>query len=623
MAIRPDNSVRPERHQELPQMAPARSHIPMPAPIETPPSNSIKATLLSGINTVIRQVKTLGNVILLRLSKPLTLDEAKDRILKDSAFGKKLGAALGLYLNRDEKIALFNQFPLLNHLSDKEKKNLDAFIRSYSFAADRNELKDMIDNSNLKTLYPRLDEAKPVGNGKENLTSTLADIRRGDHRNRELTRELLVSSLTLHSQAMVSQMRVGEIVNVAKNEELRGALADIRDDSRDLMAAIKNQILSDDNKDGVANILEFYIDVAADLERRGDAHSFIIVLAVLADPEMKEILKNSDVSGERRNLLKHLEERAESIDSTGNLPGNPQIPSALLLIDHFTESTRGTDFSMVSDQTLSQVDAVTTALHRVAYPDRAPHYDLNGFKDSRKAPVTAKAVANLMESDLDQIYSVLSEAQSNQKLRFMPEGIVAKDRSLLSHVTSRFTGKTDKAANAIQYIMAKVDRALDREPPELDKIGTILKFLKRHEWSTIVFKRNDELKMDLEEIEEKYRSRLGEGLKKQTETTLAILKEIPDGAHNVILVRGSGAAFNARTTSANYTLEDFENFRQFFKDLSRYPELKEEARQAVVALFRNPRFEEALEKHSDEEVCEDLIVLGRKLAQQWQNPEEL
>lgn len=659
MTQSPDNAPRiSPAPPVLPDTTTIKASSKVPIPKAHEPTNikkEFKATVLTGstlIDTAIMFLKNtfIGKIFnqLFPVEKPssISLQDAHFKILTDASFAKKFGAALTLYLTREEKLNLFHELNRLQkNFSDEEKTNLKAFIQSYISHSDANEIEFMESQPRIPaffnnalgkaassdTVMERYGHLTSTVSGKHPLSPELDQIRRGAHLNRDEFIELMASSITKNGQAALSKIRGGELAELARtditeNPDKFSSLSIVLINSGKLMEAIKGDILQDSEPAGIKNSLEFYIDLADQLASRGDANGFIIILAVILDPEMDSILQNAALSAKHLELLNKLESKAESIDSTGNFKDNPGLPSGLLLVDRIKEAIKGKPLDRVSEEIMGPLSQAMDRLENLPETKNPATYNIESFIKNHPASPNASDVASRLESDLNQIYSVLEKAQSDQKLRFTPEGLVAKERSIFSRFTSKLAGKKDPAKNAVQYVLAKIDRALDQNPPPLEKIGHILNFLNSHTWSKIVLNKNDNLNKILDQLEQKYlskidKSKAAEKLHNQTYNGLkmiqSFLKDIDDTRH----LKGISGAFNVRSSRDEVSEEALQNFYTLLKNAENDPELKPLAKEVIESLFKTSWFEAALDKHKA--LGDNIIQMSRVMVRQWVSPEEL
>ncbi len=644
----------------------APSRIPFPKPAE--PINvkrEIKAKVLTGESYIGFALDRLKSLFIIKFfrnlfseAKPhaLTINEAKHKILSDSQFARKFAIGLSLYLNKEEvRLFLIELAENYKNLTDAEKENLNQFISTYVKTADPDEI-DYV-NAPLEKLFTSLRQedfqtrsdtimdqfsyllSTPTGNAS--LKTDLDKIRKGVHFNREDCLDVISKSLKNHAKFLVSQVRVSEIAEFSRNGE-NGKLPSLQlalEESNRLMDAIRNDIFQDSDQVGIKNSLEFYIELADKLSNQGDAHSLIVVLAVLLDPDMESVFSNVNISEKHRALLSHLEKRASSIDSAGLIPDRPEVPSLFILIDRSKDLVNRGDLRTVSDTVLSPLENAFNAIDLSAAAREKPFYNLREFIQQGSKPTDVKKNREALEADISQIYQVLKNADSEKKLRITPDGLITKERSIFSRFTERLAGKKEPAQKAVQHVLAKIDRALDQDPAQLEKIGHIINFLKSHPWSKIVLNKNDNLNAALNHLEQKYLSKIdkekdAEALHNRTKNGLDMLsRELHKIASNpittetpIVISKGLSGGYNfiylTKNTSkkGSFSKNDLQNYYILLKDASNDPELKPVALELLKKLYDKAWFEEALDKHK--KIGDDIIQLGREMSQKWMTVEE-
>lgn len=649
----PIHATAPPPSDLAPTSSPTR--IPFPKPSE--PINvkrEIKAKVLTGesyIGIALDRLKSLFIIKFFRNlfseAKPhaLTIDEAKNKILSDSQFARKFAIGLSLYLNKEEvRLFFIGLAENYKNLNDAEKENLNQFISTYVKTADPDEI-DYV-NAPLEKLFASLRQedfqtrsdtimdqfsyllSTPTGNAS--LKPDLDKIRKGVHFNREDCLDVISKSLKNHAKFLVSQVRASEIAEFSRNGE-NGKLPSLQlalEESNRLMDAIRNDIFQDSDQEGIKNSLEFYIELADKLSDQGDAHSLIIVLAVLLDPEMESVFSNANISEKHRALLSELEKKASLIDSSGLIAERPEVPSLFLLIDRSKDLVNKGDLKTVSDTVLSPLENAFNAIDQSAAARETPFYNLKEFIQQGSKPTDIKKNREALEADISQIYQVLQNADSEKKLRITPVGLITKERSIFSRFTQRLAGKKEPAQKAVQYVLAKIDRALDQDPAQLEKIGHIINFLKSHPWSKIVLNKNDNLSAALNHLEKKYLSKIdkekeAEALHNRTKNGLVMissfLKDIDETRH-IVIIRGLTGGYNLRSSTDSVSKDTLLNFYYLLKDASNDPELKPQALELLKKLYDKAWFEEALDKHK--KIGDDIIQLGREMSQKWMTVEE-
>ncbi|MFN4173762.1 MAG: hypothetical protein ACK4HV_01490, partial [Parachlamydiaceae bacterium] len=485
-------------------------------------SKEIKAKVITGSHFFDGALKALKIAFITNLfarffpehkPKALTVRDANFRLLSDNHLAKSYGASLDVYMNQEEKMNLFNALRrLTDSLTKEEKRNLNAFISAYVLHGNPKEIEFLESNSDLPILFKilesegietrkdiqldRMRHFKSPSSGKKPITDHLDAIRKGDHPFRKEFVDSMSASITHFGKSSLANLRVGELARLNKEEidDDSESLKGILNDSYRLMEAIKGDILREDqNARGIKNSLEFYIDLAESLKNTGDANGFILVLAVLLDPDMKNVIESANLSSAHLGRLNTLEAKADEIDAFGNFSGRTVLPSIFLLIDRFKDIAQGQTGEVISDELMIPLENTMKTIDGIQVGE-APYHNIDSFMRFHNKPSDSQKVIKKVNQDLDQIYSVLEKADLNQKLRFTPEGLVAKERSIISRFTNKLAGKKDPAKNAVQYILAKLDRALDQDPPQLEKIAPIIDFLNHHTCSNIVLNKNAPLK---------------------------------------------------------------------------------------------------------------------------------
>lgn len=613
-------------------------------------SKEIKAKVITGRHFFDGALKALKIAFITNLfarffpehkPKALTVRDANFRLLSDNQLAKSYGASLDNYMNREEKKNLFKDLlRLTNNLTKEEIHNLNAFISAYVLHGNPNEIELLETDSKLPNLFKflrdrgietrediqldRMRHFKSPSSGKITLIDQLDAIRKGDHPFRKEFIDLMSASITHFGKGSLANLRAGELARLNKEEidDESESLKGILNDSYRLMEAIKGDILREDqDARGIKNSLEFYIDLAESLKNTGDANGFILVLAVLLDPDMKNVIESANLSSAHLGRLNTLEAKADEIDAFGNFSGRTVLPSIFLLIDHFKDIAQGQTGEVISDEWMTSIENTMKTIEGIQVGE-APYYNIDSFMRFHNKPSDSQKVIKKVNQDLDQIYSVLEKADLNQKLRFSPEGLVAKERSIISRFTNKLAGKKDPAKNAVQYILAKLDRALDQDPPQLEKIAPIIDFLNYHTWSKIVLNKNEPLKKALSEIEKKYLSKINkdesiQALKIKTDLGLVMIESFLsdiDDTRRLVLVRSFSGRYNLMSTQDKVSEITLNNLYRLLQDAEKFPELKIKAVGLLEKLYKTSWFEEAL-KHSSK--GDEIIQIGRRMAQKW------